>query len=87
MKRKDKTYIHTCRRCGKEFEARVQNTTHTPPQFCPDCFTATGEQVLQKLREILKKLQVDYVWWIDPATPERLTCKVSITIQGFFNGD
>jgi len=86
MKRKDKTYIHTCRKCGKEFEAGVQNTTHTPPQFCPDCLTAAGKQVLQKLREILKELQVEYVWWITPATPEHLTCKVSITINGFFNG-
>jgi len=84
MKRKEKTYLHTCRKCGKEFEAGVQNTTHRPPQFCPDCLTAAGKQVLQKLYEILKELQVDYGRSITPATPEHLTCKVSITVNGFY---
>ncbi|MBA7604618.1 hypothetical protein ES703_11744 [subsurface metagenome] len=83
MKRKDKTYVHTCQRCGKEFEAGVQNTTHKLPKFCPPCLTIAGEQALQKIRELIKELQVNYNWWIDPATPEHLTCKVSITINGF----
>jgi len=83
MKRKDKTYVHTCQRCGREFKAGVQDTI---PKFCPDCLTAVGNQALQKLREIMKELQVDYVRWITPATPEHLTCKVSITINGFYGG-
>jgi len=86
MKRKDKTYVHTCHRCGKEFEAGVQGTTHTLPQFCPDCLTAAGEQALQKIRKILKGLQITYDQWITQATPEHLTCKVSITINGFYGG-
>ena len=86
MRRKDKTYVHICQRCGKEFEAETPKIIHTLPKFCPDCLTAAGEQALQKLREILKKLQVNYVWWITPATPEHLACKVSITINGFYGG-
>ena len=86
MKRKGKTYVHTCRRCGKEFEAGIQYETRRPPRFCPSCLTAAGEQALQKLREILKELQIIYVRWITPATPEDLACKVSITINGFYGG-
>ena len=81
-----KRLTFVCQRCGKEFEAETPKIIHTLPKFCPDCLTAAGEQALQKLREILKELQVDYVWWITPATPEHLTCKVSITINGFYNG-
>lgn len=79
-----KRLTFVCQRCGKEFEAETPKIIHTLPKFCPDCLTAAGEQTLQKIRELIKELQIIYVWWIDPATPEDLTCKVSITINGFY---
>lgn len=73
-----------CKHCGKEFEVETPKLMRVLPQFCPKCLTDVGELIMKELRKLVKKFQIDYTWWVEPASADNLDCKVSLNIKGFW---